>query len=175
MVSEKLVETGLSVLFFSHVLLVFSAFPPLFSIIFLSTLTSPVVLVIPSYFLQNVVEMINYSILVPTRFGELCFCIILINKLKFCKLEVDCTGSFLLKIAFVDENIFLLGEDGWFDRGRRHARFWFSSHEIHRGSKGYWLYYQDARMGFVSCPRSLSGSSGELHCIRKQSRVPEDT
>lgn len=47
-----------------------------------------------------------FDILVPTRFGELCFCKILINKLKFGKLEVDCTGSFLLKFAFIDENIF---------------------------------------------------------------------
>lgn len=94
MVSEKLVEIGLSVLFFSHVLLFFSAFFPLFSILVLSTLMSSLVLVIPSYFPQNVVEMINYLILVPTMFGELRFYIILINKLKFCKLEVDCTGSF---------------------------------------------------------------------------------
>lgn len=94
MVSEKLIETGLSVLFFLHVPLFFSVFLHLFFIIFLSTLLSPLVLVIPFYFSPNVVEMINYLILFPTRFGELRFWIILINKLKFCKVEVDCTGSF---------------------------------------------------------------------------------
>lgn len=98
MVSEKLIETGFSMLFFSHVLLIFSAFFFLFSIIFLSTLIFLVVLVISSYFSQNVVEMINYSILVPTRFIELYFCIILINKLKFYKLNVDCTGFFVVVV-----------------------------------------------------------------------------
>ena len=36
-------------------------------------------------------------------------------------------------------------------------------------AKDNWLYYQDARVGFVTCPRCLYGSSGELHCIGKYS------
>lgn len=101
---------------------------------------------------------------------SLAFALILINKLKFCKLEVDHPDFFIF-----GWNCFWRWEQfSWERMGDliENADLPGSGPAVIKSTeaaKDNWLYYQDARVGFVVCPRSLYGSSGELHCIGKYS------
>lgn len=106
---------------------------------------------------------------------SLAFAYILINRLKVCKLEVDCRGFFIVVVLFVcflkswlklllEMRTFFLGEDGMggLRKGANMPGSGSAAAKHTEVANDSWLHYQDARVGFVHCPRCFSRSTKDL-------------